>query len=150
MRSKERTLLPSVAQSRLEHLKKRFLRDLKNKEDYIKFMNEVLYRCDTEEAPASAHEEGVRCYVPYHVVYHPKEKKRSGSNMIGQHSSATFKETSLNNQLLSGPHLTNRLMGVLCKLKKYPYAIACDVQMFQQSFACKNDRVLAISVVAKW
>lgn len=66
-------------------------------------------------------------------------------------NSARFKETCLNNHLLSGPHLTNRLMGVLCKFKKYPYAIACDVEkMFHQLFECKNDRVLAISVVAQW
>ena len=50
-------------------------------------MNEVLYRGDAEEAPASAHGEGVRCYVPYHVVYHPKEKKRSRSNLIVQQDS---------------------------------------------------------------
>lgn len=66
-------------------------------------------------------------------------------------NSARFKETCLNNHLLSGPHLTNRLMSVLCKFKKYPYAIACDVEkMFHQLFECKNDRVLAISVVAQW
>ena len=42
-------------------------------------------------------------------------------------------------------------MGVLCKFKKYPYAIAWDVEkMFHQLFECKNDRVLAISVVAQW
>ena len=39
-------------------------------------MNELFYRGDAEEAPASAHEERVRCYVPYHVVYHPKAKKK--------------------------------------------------------------------------
>ena len=33
-------------------------------------------------------------------------------------NSARFKETCLNNHLLSGPHLRNRLMGVLCKFKK--------------------------------
>ena len=50
-------------------------------------MKELFYRSDAEEAPASAHEERLRCYVSYHVVYHPKEKKRSGSNMIAQQHS---------------------------------------------------------------
>jgi len=57
-----------MALIRLEHLKRKFLKDSKYKEDYVKFMNEVLSRGDAEEAPELA-QEGVKWYIPYLPVY---------------------------------------------------------------------------------
>ena len=60
---KERPLLPdnrSMAMTRLEHIKRKFVRDSKCKEDYIKFMNEVFSRGDPEEAPALAQDDRVK------------------------------------------------------------------------------------------
>ncbi|KAK1791046.1 hypothetical protein P4O66_002091 [Electrophorus voltai] len=40
---------------------------------------------------------------------------------------------SLNDYLLTGPELTNNLVGVLCQLRKGPVAIMCDIEcMFHQ------------------
>ena len=136
---KERPLLPdnrTVALIRLEHLKRRFLKDSKYKEDYVKFMNEVLNREDAEEAPALA-QEGVKWYIPHHGVYHPKKNKIR----VVFDCSARFKGTSLNDHLLSGPDLTNNLTGVLCRFRRYPYAITCDVEkMFHQFIVREDDR----------
>ena len=44
--------------------------------------------------------------------------------------SARFKGTSWNDHLLSGPDPTNNLTGVLCRFRRYPYAVTCDVEMF--------------------
>lgn len=53
--------------------------------------------------------------------------------------SARFKETSLNYHLLTGPDLTNTLVGVLCRFKKGPVAIMCDVEkMFHQFHVTKE------------
>ena len=52
---KSRPLLPHnrvMALTRLEHLKRIFIKDGKYKEDYIKFINEILSRGDAEEAPS--------------------------------------------------------------------------------------------------
>ena len=137
---KERPILPdnhSMALIRLEHLKRKFLKDPKYKEDYVKFMDEVLNRGDAEEAPVVAQEEGVKWYIPHHGVYHPKKNKIR----VVFDCSARFKGTSLNDHLLSGPDLTNNLVGVLCRFRRYPCAIICDVEkMFHQFIVCENDR----------
>ena len=60
---KERPILPdshSMALIRPEHLKRKLLNDSKYKEDYVKFMNEVLSRGYVEEAPVLAQEAGVK------------------------------------------------------------------------------------------
>ena len=136
---KDRPLLPnnrSMALTRLECLKRRFSKDPKYKEDYIKFMNEVLNRGDAEEVSSLA-QEGAKWYIPHHGVYHPKKNKIR----VVFDCSARFKGTSLNNHLLSGPDLTNSLTGVLCRFRRYPYAITCDVEkMFHQFMVCPNDR----------
>ena len=96
---KERPLLPdnhSMALIRLEHLKRKFLKELKYREDYIKFINEVLSRGDAEEAPVPAKEEGVKWYIPHHGIYHPKKNKIR----VVFDCSARFKGTPLNDHLL--------------------------------------------------
>ena len=113
---KERPLLPdnrSMAITRLDHLKRRFVKDSKYKEDYVNFMNEVLSRGDAEEAPSLAQEEGVKWCIPHHGVYHPKKNKIR----VVFDWSARFKGNSLNDHLLSGPDLTNNLTGVLCRFR---------------------------------
>ena len=135
---KERPLLPdnrSTALTRLEHLKQRFLRDVKYKEDYIKFMNQILSRGDAEEAPAVDQDKDVNWYIPHYGVYQ-KNKIR-----VVFDCSAKCNGTSLNDHLLSGPDLTNNLIGVLCRFRRYPYAITCDVEkMFHQFVVRKEDR----------
>ena len=137
---KERPLLPdnsSMAMTRLEHLKRKFPKDSKYKEDYIKFMNEVFSRGDAEEAPVLAQNDRVKWYIPHHGVYHPKKNKIR----VVFDCSARFKGTSLNDHLLSGPDLTNNLKGVLCRFRRYPYAITCDVEkMFHQFVVSETDR----------
>ena len=126
----------SMAMSRLEHLKRKFLKDSKYKEDYIKFMNEVFSRGDAAEAPVLAQNDRVKWYIPDHGVYHPKKNKIT----VVFDRSARFKGASLNDHLLSGPDLTNNLTRVLCRFRRYPYAITCDVKMFHQFVVSETDR----------
>ena len=75
---KNRPLLPNnrlMALTRLEHLKRKFIKDRKYKEDYIKFINEILSRGDAEEAPSVPPESQETWYIPHHGVYHPKKQK---------------------------------------------------------------------------
>ena len=134
---KERPLLPKnrpIVMTRLEHLKRKFLKDTKFKEDYIKFMNEVFSRGDTKEAPALTQDDGVKWYIPHHGVYHPKKNK---IRVVYYYSA----RTSLKDHLFSGRDLTNNLTGVLCRLRRHPYGVTCDVEnMFHQCFVSETDR----------
>ena len=105
---KVRALLPdnrSMAMTRLEHLKRKFLKDSEYKEDYIKFMNEVFRRGDAERAPALVQGDRVKRCIPHHGIYHPKKNKIR----VLFDCSARLKGTSLNDHLLSGPDLSNIL-----------------------------------------
>ncbi|KAK2560834.1 hypothetical protein P5673_016644 [Acropora cervicornis] len=113
-----------MALTRLEHLKRNFIKDGKYKEDYIKFINEILSRGDAEEAPSVPPENQETWYIPHHGVYHPKKQKIR----VVFDCSARFKGSSLNDQLLSEPDLTNNLLGVLCRFRMYHSAITCDVE----------------------
>ena len=95
----------------LEHLKQKFLKDSKNKEDYVKFINEVLSSGDAEEAPVLGQQKGVKWYIPDHGIYHPKKNKIR----VVFDCSVRFKETSLNDHLLSGPN-TARTFRFWCLL----------------------------------
>ena len=53
----------SMALIRLEHLKRKFLKDPKYKEDYVKFMDDVLSTGDVEEAPGLAREEATKVHL---------------------------------------------------------------------------------------
>ena len=64
-------------------------------------------------------------YIPHHGVYHPQ---RPGKIRVVFDCSARFKDTSLNDHLLTGPELTNTLVGVLCRFRKGPIAIMCDAE----------------------
>ena len=124
---KSRPLLPNnrvMALTRLEHLKRNFIKDGKYKEDYIKFINEILSRGDAEEAPSVPPENQETWYIPHHGVYHPKKQKIR----VVFDCSARFKGSSLNDQLLSEPDLTNNLLGVLCRFRMYHSVITCDVE----------------------
>ena len=55
-------------------------------------------------------------------------------------SAAKFKGTSLNDQLLQGPDLTNGLLGVTIRFRQEPVALVADVEgMFHQVRVAPDD-----------
>ena len=116
----------NLAAKRLDHLKKRLLKDKAYYDEYCQFMNTVLQRGEAEEAPPA---KGQEWYIPHHGVFHPKKRKLR----VVFDCSAKFNNTSLNDHLLTGPNLINNLTGVLCRFRKFPIAITCDIEkMFHQ------------------
>ncbi|KAL7870303.1 hypothetical protein SRHO_G00078000 [Serrasalmus rhombeus] len=72
---KERPILPCnkhLALIRLNHLKRKLLRDETYKKHYDMSMNEVIEREDAEEIRNDG-VEGEKWYIPHHGVYHPKK-----------------------------------------------------------------------------
>ena len=109
-----------LALRRLFQLKKRFLRNEQYKEDYVKFMNDMIVKGYAEQVNPTETESGKKVqFIPHHRVYHPK---KPGKIRVIFDCSVEFEGQSLNQSLLQGPDLTNNLVGVLCRFRREPSA----------------------------
>lgn len=126
-----------LALIRLKHLKKKLDRDPKFKDDYVRFMEGVFKDGDAEKADKQP-ESGSVWYIPHQGVYHPRKPDKI---RVVFDCSAKYEGTALNDHLLTGPDLTNGLIGVLCRFRKHPIAVMCDVEnMFHRFHVSKEDR----------
>ena len=63
-------------------------------------------------------------YIPHHAVYHPSK----GTIRVVFDCPAKFQGICLNDELLSGPDLTNSLLGVLMRFRKESIAFTADIE----------------------
>lgn len=104
----------------------------------MKFMNDILSRGDAEKIPDEEVEGRAAWYIPHHGVYHPQ---KPGKIRIVFDCSAKFQGQCLNDHLLTGPDLTNTLVGVFCKFRNDQGAVICDIErMFHQLFVKAEDQ----------
>ncbi|XP_062421503.1 uncharacterized protein LOC134132867 [Pungitius pungitius] len=138
---RDRPTLPnnkSCAVQRLRCLERKLKRDHKYCSDYVNFMKDVIARGDAERVPEEELDNQPAWYIPHHGVYHPH---KPGKIRVVFDCSARFKDTSLNDHLLTGPELTNTLVGVLCRFRRCPVAVMCDVErMFHQFHVRPEDQ----------
>ena len=103
--------------------------------DYKAFINEIITKGYTEKVPQEILEKtypGKAWYIPHHDVYHPKKPDKI---RVVFNCNANSAGTSLNDQLLQGPDLTNLLVGVLPCFRQEPVAFMADIKaMFYQVF----------------
>ncbi len=130
-----------MALNRLKPLKKRLESNPKYRHDYVTFMDKVISSGYAERVPTNdrriADDKPV-WYIPHHGVYHPKKPDKI---RVVFDCSAQFQGESLNNHLLQGPDLTNNLTGVLCRFRREPVAVMCDIEaMFYQVKVPVQDR----------
>ena len=114
----ERPKLPNnkiCATHRLNCLQKRLKKNEAYYKDYVNFMNDIISCGDAEKVPEEEIDHSPAWYIPHHGVYHPQ---KPGKIRVVFDCSAKFQETSLNDHLLTGPDLTNMLVGVLCRFRK--------------------------------
>ena len=131
----------TVAMQRLRGLKARLVRNEAYRRDYTGFMEASLAKGYAEKVPSEELKlnDGRVWYIPHHGVYHPQKKKIR----IVFDCSAEFQGHVLNSHLLQGPDLTNCLTGILCRFRKQPVAISCDLEgMFNQVRVDVRDRNL--------
>ena len=77
-------------------------------------------------------------YIPHHGVYNDN---KPGKIRVVFDCSAKYDNISLNDMLLQRPDMMNALLGVLCRFRKEPVAITCDVvKMFYQFKVDTNHR----------
>nr|XP_055051100.1 uncharacterized protein LOC129436861 [Misgurnus anguillicaudatus]XP_055051101.1 uncharacterized protein LOC129436861 [Misgurnus anguillicaudatus] len=137
---KQRPFLPDnreLAIVRLNHLSRKFSKEEKYKSDYITYMNDIIERGDVE----IVNDDGIngeKWYIPHHGIYHPKKPDKL---RVVFDCSAKYKNTSLNEHLLTGPDMINNLTGVLLRFRKHPIAVTCDIEkMFHQFHVPERDR----------
>ena len=71
-----------------------------------------------------------RWYLPHHPVINPQKPAKV---RVVFDCAAKYRNTSLNDQLLQDPDLTNKLIGVLLRFRQEPIALTSDVDaMFHQ------------------
>lgn len=124
----------SIAENRLQLLKKKWSkRDPKLLERYKETMGDYLAKGYairiTVQDPSSCDDAPI-WYLPHHSVIHPQkpEKVRIVFDFAGR-----FQNTSLNDELLQGPDLTNSLVGVLLKFREERIALKAEIEkMFHQ------------------
>ncbi|VDI17878.1 Hypothetical predicted protein [Mytilus galloprovincialis] len=129
----DRQVLPNnrnLAWKRAKGLDANLRKDLQKREHFFTFMNTILEKGHAEKAP-HINDDQEQWYLPIFGVYHPK---KPGKLRAVFDSSAQFDGVSLNNVLLSGPDLTNNLIGVLLRFRREQVAIMGDIEQMFYSF----------------
>ena len=118
------------AENRLQLLKKRLKKDAILHEKYTDFMADLLQKCYARKVTIEEQLQREKWYLPHHPVFHPQ---KPGNVRVVFDCSGTYRGSSLNDQLLQGPDLTNTLVGVLTRFREEPVAFMADVEaMFYQ------------------
>lgn len=114
-----------------KQLRRRLLRDPVLRREYIDFMQKMISNNHLEIVPENemAGESGKKWYL----VHLPVRHKRKGKLRVVFDCSRKIEGLSLNDVLLQGPDLLNRLVGVLLRFREHPWAFIGDIeQMFLQ------------------
>lgn len=128
----------TMARQRLEHLKKRLMNNKDMKDKYTGEVDELLCKGYAEEVFGARDNNTPTWYLPHHSVVNPKKPDKF---RIVFDCSAKFNDTSLNTQVLQGPDLTNKLLGVLIRFRLERIAVTADIQsMFHQVKVCPENR----------
>ncbi|XP_070566927.1 uncharacterized protein [Ptychodera flava] len=122
-----------LAEKRLHLLKRRLLKDDTLLDRYSSTMEDYISQGHARRVPK---EENVVVkdqpvwYLPHHPVINPHKPDKC---RVVFDCAAKYGGTSLNDQLLQGPDMTNSLIGVLLRFRQDPVALVADIkQMFHQ------------------
>ena len=125
------------AERRARTLDKNLKQNQGKKQLFLEFMEKVIQNGHAERAPEL--DPGQECwYLPIFGVFHPQKPNQIRCVF---HSSARHDGVSLNEVLLTGPDMTNNLLGVLLRFCREEFAIMADVQqMFYSFYVQENHR----------
>ena len=103
-----------MAQSRLESLKRRLIRDDQLHQLYAKTMQNYIDHGYAEPVPGDAEVASRRWFLPHHPVTNPNKQNKV---RIVFNCASQCKGVSLNDVLIQGPQLMNNLVGVLTRFR---------------------------------
>ena len=124
-----------LALKRAKSLHASLQRDPNKKDHFATFMKKI-FDCGHAEVAPPLREQQECWYLPIFGVYHPKKPDQIRGVFD---SSAKFDGVSLNGVLLSGPDLTNSLLGVLLRFRREPVAITADIEQMFHCFHVRED-----------
>ena len=120
----------SMAERRLQMLKNRLQRDSELCQNYKATMEQYLTMGHARRVPLN--EVRVQDKPLWYLPHHPVQNK-PGKTRIVFDCAAKYRGTSLNDQLLTGPDLTNSVAGVLTRFREEEVALSADIEcMFHQ------------------
>ena len=128
-----------LADHRLQLLKKKFLQDHKLFESYRATIHDYISKGYAQRVPKEELDIDGKplWYLPHHAVFNPN---KPGKLRVVFDCAARYRGTSLNDELLSGPDLTNSLFGVLVRFRQEPVALSSDIEaMFHQVMVDPKD-----------
>ena len=123
------------ALNRLSLLRRSLERKPVMKEHFFTFMEKIFQNTHTEEVPPLKENEE-RWYLPSFAVYRPR---KPGNIRVVFNSSAQHGGVSLNDVLLTGPDLSNTLLGVLIRFREEAVAITADIQQMYHCFLVREE-----------
>ena len=127
----------TVAEKRLQSLKRKLQKNPTFYDHYKTFMDDLMKKGYARKCKGEP-PDGKKWYLPHHGVYHPA---KPGKVRVVFDCSAEYLGTSINKELLSGPDLTNQIVGTLTKFRKEPVAFMADIEaMFFQVFVPEEQR----------
>ena len=121
-----------MAERRATLLRKRLARNQGLLEKYNATMSDYIEKGHAERVPLGEPHQKDRplWYLPHHPVTHPLKPEKV---RVVFDCAAKFANTSLNQQLLSGPDLTSKLTGVLTRFRQEYIGVVADIEaMFHQ------------------
>ena len=141
LKSKDVNLLNHIvlALKRRNCLHRRFLKDNHFYEMYKTFIADMIAKGYARKADNNG-KSGKTWYKPHRGVAHPA---KPGKVRVVFVCSAKYRSRSLNNQPISGPDLTNQLVGVLTRFRGEQVAFIADAEaMFHQVRVPEDQRSL--------
>jgi len=127
-----------LAEVRLCNLGRKLGHDEQLQQKYCDSMTDMLtkgYASKVKDEDLER-DDGAVWYLPHHAVAKKGDKIR-----IVFDCAARYGGTSLNDQVMQGPDLTNKLVGVLLRFREEPVAVMADVEaMFNQVRVVEKDR----------
>jgi len=129
-----------IAKQRLRGLRARLARDAGLHSMYNESMKTLLENEHAEEVPDAEVDSTPVWYLPHHAVMNPN---KPGKVRVVFDCSAKHCGRSLNDVVMQGPDLTNKLVGVLMRFRQERIAMMADIQStFYQVRVTPHDRDL--------
>ena len=124
----------SQAVKRARTLDKDLKKNDEKRNHFVTFMKTIIESGHAELAPPLNQNES--WYLPIFGVYHPRKPQQIRGVFD---SSAKHYGISLNDVLLSGPDMTNSLLGILLRFRKDRVAVTADIQQMFHCFLVRED-----------
>lgn len=125
---------------RLMTLEKKGAHYPKQFETYKEFMDTYIKLGHMEQIPSNEIADQPQCYLPHHAVFKP-DSSTTKLRVVFDASAATTNGRSLNQVLMIGPRLQEKLTSILLRWRKHRIAFSADIEkMYRQILVKPNQR----------